>query len=70
VVPLQKTYDYVIPTQNVKGVQAGIWTEKMQDRKVFRTLVFPRLYAVAETGWTLQENKDFGRFDLIIGHNY
>lgn len=62
VTPLQKTYDYVCPTQNVKGIQAGIWTEKMHNRLVFQSLVFPRLYAVAETGWTSAENKNFERF--------
>ena len=34
------------------GVQACIWSEPMTDRAVFDRLVFPRLSAIAETGWT------------------
>jgi hexosaminidase len=44
------------------GVQACIWSEPMTDRAVFDRLVFPRLSAIAETGWTAPENKDFARF--------
>jgi len=44
------------------GVQACIWSEPMTDRAVFDRLVFPRLSAIAETGWTERQNKDFARF--------
>ncbi len=47
------------------GVQACIWSEPMTDRAVFDRLVFPRLSAIAETGWTHAENKDFGRFATL-----
>ena len=48
------------------GVQACIWSEPMTDRAVFDRLVFPRLSAVAETGWTAAENKDFERFCAAV----
>lgn len=44
------------------GVQACIWSEPMTDRGVFEHLVFPRLSAIAETGWTAAAAKDFSRF--------
>jgi hexosaminidase len=47
------------------GVQGCIWSEPMTDRAVFDRLVFPRLSAIAETGWTKAENKDFGRFSTL-----
>ena len=47
------------------GVQGCIWSEPMTERAVFDRLVFPRLSAIAETGWTRPENKDFGRFSTL-----
>jgi hexosaminidase len=49
------------------GIQACIWSEPMRDRAVFDRLVFPRLSAIAETGWTPPEGKDFSRFIAIAG---
>ncbi len=49
------------------GVQACIWSEPMSDRAVFDRLVFPRLSAIAETGWTAPERKDFLRSSAIAG---
>jgi hexosaminidase len=49
------------------GVQACIWSEPMTDRAVFDRLVFPRLSAIAETGWTAPERRDFERFRALAG---
>ncbi|MGO8657794.1 family 20 glycosylhydrolase, partial [Rhizobium ruizarguesonis] len=38
--------------EKMRGIQACIWTEPMTDRAVFDRLVFPRISALAETGWT------------------
>ena len=53
--------------QNLRGVQACIWSEPMKDRAVFDRLVFPRLSAVAETGWTQPERKSWTRFAAAAG---
>jgi hexosaminidase len=57
------------------GVQTCIWSEPMANGAVFDRLVFPRLSAVAETGWTLPERKSWERFrglsalmPLMYGH--
>lgn len=47
------------------GIQACIWSEPMTDRAVFDRLVFPRLSAIAETGWST--NRDFARFKALVG---
>lgn len=54
-------------TERLLGVQACIWSEPMSDRGVFDRLVFPRLSAIAETGWTAPERRDFGRFTALVG---
>ena len=48
--------------QRLLGVQACIWSEPMTDRAVFDRLVFPRLSAIAETGWTDATRKSWQRF--------
>jgi hexosaminidase len=49
------------------GVQACIWSEPMTDRAIFDRLVFPRLSAIAETGWTSREAKSWDRFSALVG---
>ncbi|MEZ2330247.1 beta-N-acetylhexosaminidase [Mesorhizobium sp. RCC_202] len=49
------------------GVQCCIWSEPMTDRAVFDRLIFPRLSALAETGWTLPERKSWPRFSALAG---
>ena len=46
----------------LQGVQACIWGEPMTDRGAFQRLVFPRLSAIAETGWTQTARKSCPRF--------
>lgn len=51
--------------QHLLGVQACIWSEPMSDRAVFDRLVFPRLSAIAEAGWS--HSKDYERFAGLVG---
>ena len=53
--------------KHFKGVQACIWSEPMTDRAIFDRLVFPRLSAIAETGWTRWEAKSWERFSALVG---
>jgi hexosaminidase len=53
--------------QHLLGVQTCIWSERMGDGAVFDRLVFPRLSAVAETGWTRPERKSWARFRGFSG---
>ena len=53
--------------QKLLGIQACIWSEPMTDRAVFDRLVFPRLSALAETGWTKPSSKSWERFKALVG---
>ncbi len=67
---LKKTYSYnPVPDnademvkQHIIGLQGNIWTEYMQndDRRDYQA--FPRAIAIAETGWTNPENKNWDGF--------
>lgn len=48
--------------ERLKGVQACIWCEHMTNNAIFNHMVFPRLYAVAEAGWTAPAQKAWLRF--------
>lgn len=66
---LESVYHYA-PTNQVapdrlpfyKGVQACMWTEYISDEKHLEYMAFPRLMAVAETGWTPASKKNFADF--------
>ncbi len=51
----------------LRGIQACIWSEPMTDRAVFDRLVFPRISALAETGWTKPAAKSWERFRALAG---
>lgn len=48
------------------GVQACIWCEHIWTQDRFNHLVWPRLYAVAEAGWTPQNARDWSRFSAQV----
>jgi len=52
----------------IKGVQACIWSEHLISRELFNHMVFPRLSAIAEAGWTEPENKNWLRFAAQSNH--
>ncbi len=64
--PLNKTYNFnpclkgILPQNlcRIAGVEAPVWTEHIRDFNRLCYLAYPRFAAVAETGWTLAENKD------------
>ncbi|WP_420602280.1 beta-N-acetylhexosaminidase [Flagellimonas sp.] len=46
----------------IKGIQANLWTESISDWGKLTYMTFPRMYAIAENGWTTQENKNWNGF--------
>ncbi|MGJ4856796.1 beta-N-acetylhexosaminidase [Labrys sp. La1] len=56
-----------IQRQHFLGVQTCIWSEPMTDRGVFDRLIFPRISALAETGWTAPPKKSWDRFRAMVG---
>ncbi len=45
------------------GIQANVWTERIQNNKRLDFMLNPRLSALAEAAWTLPENKNFTDFE-------
>jgi hexosaminidase len=58
--PLQGFADTA--ARNVLGVQGNLWTEIMYFGRQVEYMAFPRLSAIAETGWTPRERKSFESF--------
>lgn len=67
---LKKTYSYnpvpddaeELVKKHIIGVQGNIWTEYMQNDERRDYQAFPRAVALAETGWTQNEVKDWDGF--------
>ncbi len=51
--PLPKELE--IYEKQILGIQACIWGENMHSEAIFNHMVFPRLYAIAETAWTMRK---------------
>ncbi len=48
--------------KQVLGIQASLWSERIGDQKRLDFLSFPRLIAMAESGWTKKESKSYPDF--------
>ena len=72
--PLSKSYNYEpIPKkleekyhENVLGIEAPMWTEFTDTQSHLEVFVFPRLTAIAETGWTPKEKKNYNDFKIRL----
>jgi len=71
-VPPETTYEYEatgnLPPDlagRIKGVQGCIWSENLTSRERFNHMVFPRLSAIAEAGWSDPYAKDWQRFSAL-----
>ncbi len=51
---------------NVLGVETPIWTEWVDNTDTLSFRVFPRLCAIAESGWSLPKNKDYEGFTAAL----
>lgn len=68
--PLEKVYTYD-PTPDslsahesihILGVQANLWTEYIPAPSQAEYMIFPRIAAVAELGWSARDRKDWANF--------
>lgn len=48
--------------KHLLGVQGNLWTEYVPTEEHAEYMYYPRAFAVAETGWSRAEDKDYGRF--------
>ncbi len=77
--PLEKTYSYnPVPDtlasmgkgNYVLGVQGNTWAEYMYTEEIREYMIFPRIIAVAEIGWTNLDRKDYKDFERRIENAY
>ena len=69
-IPLKQAYNFEpVPAeletdkrQHILGLQANMWTEHTRTFERLQHNVFPRLAAVAETGWSPRDKKDYASF--------
>lgn len=52
--------------QHLMGVEGPLWTEYVPDMKKAEYCTFPRLCAIAESGWTPAAGKDYDRFHASL----
>lgn len=70
IISLEKVYNYhpvpeVLPKENathIKGVQANLWTEYLVSREDMEYMLYPRVAALSEVGWTPKQQKDYTAF--------
>ncbi len=76
---LEKTYSYnPIPdtlvamnkAHHILGVQGNTWSEYMYTNAQREYMMYPRVVAVAEIGWTPLEKKDYKDFERRINNTY
>lgn len=54
----------------VLGIQGQVWTEYMPTPKHVEYMLLPRMLGLAESAWTLKENKDWNRFSLTVNNEF
>lgn len=75
--PLERVYNYeplsdkIAPSNRhfVVGVQGNLWMEFIHTFNKLEYMAFPRLLAVAETGWSKRERKEYGDFSTRLAHD-
>ena len=69
-VPLEMAYGYN-PTpkelsadeqKHILGLQGCLWSEDIPTPEILEYMAYPRTFAIAETGWTPQNQKNFDNF--------
>ncbi len=67
---LKDTYEYKIISdsltekqgKHILGIQGNLWTESITNWDQLTYMTFPRIYAIAENGWTNQKSKNWDDF--------
>ena len=67
--PIPETFNDTM-SAHIVGIEAGIWTEFIDNQKRLEYMTYPRLSAVAEKGWTAEENIDWESFQERLSKQY
>ncbi|MBN2863963.1 MAG: family 20 glycosylhydrolase, partial [Bacteroidales bacterium] len=73
--PLEKVYSFnPLPSEltpeeqeHILGIQGNLWTEYIATPEHVEYMACPRMFAIAETGWTTDRLKDFEDFLARFG---
>jgi hexosaminidase len=76
--PLDKVYNYrPVPedfteaqSKHILGVQANLWSEYIPNFTRLQYQAFPRMLALAESGWTTKKNKNYDDFTQRMDKQY
>lgn len=67
--PLEKVYSYMPEDEmnsdeiaHLLGVQGNLWTEHVTEDSFAEYMYYPRAFAIAETGWTRPQDKNYKDF--------
>lgn len=60
--PVPKEFQGKRKARHILGTQAQLWSEYMKTWDKLEYMAFPRLAAIAEVGWTPQEEREFDDF--------
>lgn len=71
--PLEKVYSYN-PTESLSaeqaelllGVQGNLWTEYVPTEEHAEYMIYPRVLAIAEIGWTAQQKREWTDFSARV----
>lgn len=78
IIPLRKVYDYEpVPkaltekeTKLIMGTQVCLWGEFTPNPEISELMLYPRVLANAEVGWTSSALKNWTRFEYAIEENF
>lgn len=66
---IEKVYSYdpapltMSGREHVMGVQANLWTEMVMRDSHCEHMLYPRVFAIAEVGWTPQQSRNYKTFE-------
>ncbi len=67
--PIPDTFNETMSSK-ILGIEAGIWTEFIDNQKRLEYMTYPRLFAVAEKGWTAEPNINWTSFQERLSKQY
>ncbi|MBP5567557.1 MAG: beta-N-acetylhexosaminidase [Bacteroidales bacterium] len=64
---IESVYNYdpeegISSLEHLLGVQGNLWGECVLEPRHFEYMLYPRAFAIAETGWSLAASKDYSSF--------
>ncbi len=57
-----------IPSENILGIEAPLWSETISNIDELEYLAFPRAIGYAELGWSTKENRDWKNYKIRLAN--